>query len=524
MLQRRHALLALALVLSTVALTGFVQLDQRRRDGQRLFQDVFGLVATRFVDSLDASAVYEKAAEGLLAQLEDPYAELYSPEELDEFTATHQGHYGGLGMLVEMRDGVPTVARVYPNTPAEGAGMHVGDRVRAVDGELVAGWPLERVTGRMKGPAGTDVALRFERPGLTGDLTSAITRAVIQIPTVPYAMVLEGGIGYLPLLQFGETAAQEVAASVQKLTAQGATSIMLDLRGNGGGLLDQAVEVAGVFLPGGTGIVEQKERAGSQTFSTHAQPVASEIPLVVLVDQGSASASEIVAGALQDHDRAVVLGQMTFGKGIVQTAFRVNGGYVLKMTTGEWFTPLGRNIHRKREVVDGRLVDAADAAPDTALADRPTYRSDAGRTIYGGGGITPDLRVAQDTLSSAEQEFLQAVLKKSNDYYAAFADLAFELKDQVQPGFAVTQAMRDEFFRRLETRAVPVTRAQFDGARDYVDFTLGERIARLAFGDAEAKKWALKLDTQLMRALELLRDKQTQGELFAAVPAVKRAS
>jgi carboxyl-terminal processing protease len=299
---------------------------------------------------------------------------------------------------------------------------------------------------------------------------------------------------------------------------------MLDLRGNGGGLLDQAVEVAGVFLPSGTGIVEQKERAGSQAFRTDAQPVALEIPLVVLVDQGSASASEIVAGALQDHDRALVLGQMTFGKGIVQTAFRVNGGYVLKMTTGEWFTPLGRSIHRKRQVVDGRLVDAPDEAPDTALADRPTYRSDAGRTIYGGGGITPDVRVAQDTLTTGEQAYLQAVLKKSNDYYAAFADLAFELKDQVEPGFTVTPAMRDEFYRRLETRSVPVTRAQFDAARNYIDFTLGERIARLAFGDAEAKKWALKLDTQLMNALGLVRDKRTQGELFAAAPALKRAS
>jgi carboxyl-terminal processing protease len=522
--RRRHASLALALLMATAALTGFVQLDARRQEGQRLFQDVLGLVATRFVDSLDVANVYEKAAEGLLTQLNDPYAELYSPEELNDFTAAHQGHYGGLGMLVELRDGVPTVARVYPNTPAEGAGMHVGDRVIGVDGEAVTGWPLDKVTGRMKGPADTKVTLRFERPGVTGDVTSTITRAIIQIPTVPYAVVLDGGIGYLPLLQFGETAAQEVAASVRKLKAEGATSILLDLRGNGGGLLDQAVEVAGVFLPPGTRVVEQKERAGSQSFTTADAPVAGAIPLVVLVDQGSASASEIVAGALQDHDRAVVLGQTTFGKGIVQTAFRVNGGYVLKMTTGEWFTPLGRNIHRAREVVEGRLVDAGEQAPDTALADRPAYHSDAGRTIYGGGGITPDVRIAQDTLSSAEQEYLQAVLKKSNDYYAVFADLAFELKDTVQPDFTVTPEWRDEFFRRLENREVPVTRAQFDAARGYIDFTLGERVARLAFGDAQAKQWALRLDAQLMQALELARGKRTQTDLFAAVPATKRAS
>jgi carboxyl-terminal processing protease len=522
--RRRHAPIAIALLLATAALTGFVQLDARRQAGQQLFQDVLGLVATRFVDSLDVSSVYEKAAEGLLTQLNDPYAELYSPAELDEFTATHQGHYGGLGMLVEQRDGVPTIARVYPNTPAEAAGMHVGDKVLAVDGDVVAGWPLEKVTGRMKGPANTSVELRFERPGLTNDIEVAITRAIIQIPTVPYAMVLDDGVGYLPLLQFGETAAEEVAASVEKLKAEGASSILLDLRGNGGGLLDQAVEVAGVFLPRGTGIVDQKERAGSQTFRTAAAAVAGDIPLVVLVDQGSASASEIVAGALQDHDRAVVLGQTTFGKGIVQTAFRVDGGYVLKMTTGEWFTPLGRNIHRKREIVEGRLVDAAEEAPDTALADRPTYRSDAGRTIYGGGGIIPDMRISQDTLSTAEQQYLQAVLKKSNDYYAAFADYAFELKDTVQPDFVVTQAWRDEFFSRLEKRGVPVTRAQYDAAHDYVDFTLGERVARLAFGDAQAKRWALKLDTQLMRALDLAAGKATQQELFAAATSGKRSS
>ncbi|MGH7505838.1 MAG: S41 family peptidase, partial [Longimicrobiales bacterium] len=420
------------------------------------------------------------------------------------FTATHQGHYGGLGMLVELRDEMPTVARVFPNTPAERAGMQVGDRVVAVDGDVVAGWPLEKVTGRMKGPAETDVALTYRRPGLVTDIDVSITRAIIQIPTVPYTMVLDNGVGYLPLLQFGETAGEEVAEAVAQLEQQGATSIVLDLRGNGGGLMDQAVEVAGVFLPTGSLIVSQQERAGSQEFRSSRQPTAAEIPLAVLVDDGSASASEIVAGALQDHDRAVVIGETTFGKGIVQTAFRVDGGYVLKLTTGEWLTPLGRNIHRKREVVAGRLVDAEGEAPDTALADRPVYHSDAGRTIFGGGGITPDLPIAQDTLNANEQAFLQTVLQKSNDYYAAFADLAFELKSQVQPGFVVQQAWRDEFFRRLQARDVPVTREAFDAARGYIDFTLGERIARLAFGDAEAKAWALQQDAQLVHALELL--------------------
>ena len=519
---RRTALLVL--MLATAALTGFVTLDARSQAGQRLFQDVFSIVSTRFVDSLDVSSVYEKAAEGLIAELEDPYAELYSPDELDDFTAAHQGHYGGLGMLVELRDGVPTVARVYPNTPAEHAGMQVGDRVVAVDGDAVSGWPLEKVTGRMKGPAGTDVELTYRRPGLVDSVAVAITRAVIQIPTVPYTLVLENGVGYLPLLQFGETAAEEVAKAVAQLEAEGATSVVLDLRGNGGGLMDQAVEVAGVFLPRGSTIVEQQERAGKQAFRSSRQPTAADIPLAVLVDRGSASASEIVAGALQDHDRAVVIGETTFGKGIVQTAFRVDGGYVLKLTTGEWLTPLGRFIHRQREVVQGRLVDANGESPDTSLADRPVYHSDAGRVIYGGGGITPDVRIAQDTLNADEQAFLQTVLQQSNDYYAAFADLAFELKAEARPGFTVQPEWRDELFSRLQARGVEVTRESYDAASGYIDFTLGERIARLAFGDAGAKEWAMQHDAQLGQALLLMDGKRTQRELFAAVPPLDRRS
>lgn len=512
-----HRLRTAAFVLAlagTFMLGGFILPERTAHTGPRLFQEVFTLVSNRYVDSLDTAVLYEKAARGLLAELDDPYAALYSPEELERFTIQHEGKYAGVGMLVEERDGAAMVRRVYPDTPAERAGLMPGDHILSLDGESVAGWPLDQVANGLKGEPGTTVEVRIRRPGIEETFEVTMTRAVIHIPAVPYTMLVDG-IGYVPLLQFNETSAEETAVAVAELLDRGATGIVLDLRGNGGGIVDQAIDIAGIFLPRGTPVAEQRERGLERIYVTHTTPVAPDVPLVVLVDQETASASEIVAGALQDHDRAVVVGQRTFGKGLVQSAYRLADGYILKMTTGKWYTPIGRSIHRDREMVDGHLVATAEA--DTA--DRPIFRSAAGRAIYGGGGIFPDLDVQPDTLDAAEQELVRAFAPQSPIVYGTLFDYAVELKSRVTPDFQVQPAWREEFYRRLVGRGVDLDRAVYDAGSSFVDRLLEDRVARLAFGDAEAKRRGLRDDAPLRKAIELLRTGRDQDEIFARAAA-----
>lgn len=517
-MQRLRALGLFAAFVGTFVLGGFILAGDGERASPRLFQEVFTLVSSRYVDSLEVSSVYEKAARGLLTELDDPYAALYSPEEMEEFTVAHEGHYAGVGMLVEDQRGVARVSRVFPDTPAERAGAREGDGIVEVDGESTRGWPLERVTARLKGEEGTVVAVRFSRLG-AGAVDVEMTRAVIRIPAVPFATVLDNDIGYVPLLQFNETASTEVEASVRRLLDEGVRSLILDLRGNGGGLVNHAIEIAGLFLPKGTPVAVQWERAGGeQTYTSPRPPLAPELPLVVLVDEASASASEIVAGALQDHDRAVVLGAATFGKGLVQSAFQLDGDYILKLTTGRWHTPAGRIIHRDRSLVDGRLLEEEAPEPrDTSVADRPVIHSSGGRALYGGGGIVPDVFVFPDTLDEAEKTFVRAVLSNSRDFYLTVYDYAFELKDEVSVDFEVSQAWRDELYRRLLEQDVELERETYDAAQAYIDRNLGDRIARFAFGDEVALRRSLGHDAQLRRALDLLHDGLSQSELLTRV-------
>jgi carboxyl-terminal processing protease len=335
---------------------------------------------------------------------------------------------------------------------------------------------------------------------------------------------VEDDVGYIPLLQFNETAGDEVAASVRQLLDQGARGLVLDLRGNGGGIVDQAVDIASLFLPEGADIARQWERASDdRVYTNTTAPIAADVPLVVLVDGSSASASEIVAGALQDHDRAVILGTTSFGKGLVQTAYRVNGGYVLKITTGKWYTPVGRSIHRERTLVNGRLVEVTDSAHfATGREERPTYHSDAGRVVYGGGGIMPDLVVQGDTLTTPEQELVAAILPFSPQFSTTVFDYAATLKDQVGDEFVIRQQWRDELFRRLQDKDVDIDRATYDAGASYIDRLLLDRVGRLAFGDGYVKMRDAENDTQLMQAVDVIHQGGTrQQELFGYVEQVK---
>jgi len=359
-----------AILLVSLASSAFFIEHRSTRDSARLFDQVLSLVSDRFVDTVPSADLYEKAARGLVREINDPYAALYSPKQLTEFTASTGGRYAGLGMLVEDQQGVTVVSRVYPHTPAEAGGVRDGDHIVAVESQAVHGWKLPQVTDALKGNPGTQVNVTFARPGVAAPIALKLTRAVIHIPAVPYTILLDGKIGYLPLLQFNETSGDEFTHAVETLTHEGARGIVIDLRGNGGGIVDQAIDISNLFLKEGAEIATVRARSGEvQRYTARETPVAPALPLVVLTDGYTASASEIVAGALQDHDRALVVGTTSFGKGLVQSLFTLDGGWALKLTTAKWYTPSGRSIQKERKVVDGKLVEEPESFQDCLRAD-----------------------------------------------------------------------------------------------------------------------------------------------------------
>ena len=519
MLKRRKLLLA-GLVAAPLLAGGFVVQDRDAADGARLLDQVLTIVSNRFVDSVAAAQLYEKAARGLVHELNDPYSVLLSPKELATFNAQTGGKYGGVGMEIGEVQGFVTVQRVFPHTPAEQAGVIEGDRIIQVDTANTRGWSTAQVSDVLKGRPGTKVAVKFLRAGVTEPIPVTFTRADVRIPAVSYAIMLDGKIGYIPLQQFNETATEELESAVKRLTGEGAKGIIFDLRGNGGGYLDQAGTVANLFLRRGLEVSSVRGRAGFQEVLTATDdPVAPEIPLVVLTDGRTASASEIVAGALQDHDRAVIVGTTSFGKGLVQTVYPLEGGYALKMTTAKWYTPSGRSIQKERKLLpDGSFVEVLPDSmeTDSVRKSRPKFKSDAGRIVYGGGAVTPDVIVQPDTLTTDEQKLLNALAPKAQIVRSTLINYAVEQKTKVQPSFTISKAQRDEFYNRLVAQGVKVDKAQFDAGASEIDRLLESSIARIAFGDSTAKRRDIDDDAQLRKSLEMMRRTSTQRDLFAA--------
>jgi len=527
MLNRRKFLL-FGIVAAPLLAGGFVAQDRSTADGARLLDQVLTIVQGRFVDSVDAAALYEKAARGLVHELNDPYSVLLSPKELATFNAQTGGKYGGVGMEIGEVQGFVTVQRVFPHTPAEQAGVIEGDRIVQVDTANTRGWTTAQVSDVLKGRPGTKVSVKFLRTGVAEPIPVTFTRANVRIPAVPYAIMVEGNIGYIPLQQFNETATEELETAVKRLSAEGAKGLVIDLRGNGGGYLEQSATVANLFLKKGMEISSVRGRAGFQeTLYATDNPIAPSIPLVILTDGRSASASEIVAGALQDHDRAVIVGTTSFGKGLVQTVYPLDGGYALKMTTAKWYTPSGRSIQKERKLLpDGSFVEVLPDSleTDSMRKSRPKFRSDAGRIVYGGGAVTPDVIVNPDTLTTEEQKLLTALAPKAQIVRSTLIDYAVEQKGKVQPNFTVSKAIRDEFYNRLVAKGVKVDKAQFEAGATEIDRLLGSSIARIAFGDSTAKRRDIRDDAQLRHSIEMMKRGQTQRDLFALAQRQTTAS
>jgi carboxyl-terminal processing protease len=499
----------------------------------RLFDDVLGHVSTYYVDSIGETDLYQKATHGMLEQLKDPYSVLLTGDDYRSLTEQTSGNYAGLGIQIDVRDGWITVVAPLPETPAERAGIETGDQIIEVDGKSTEGWKNDQAVKALRGDAGSKVAITIRRAGIPDPIKYRLTRAQIHMRSVPSGTLFDGGVGYISLNPVSETSAEELRQEISAMKGKGMKSLIMDLRGNPGGLLDQGVKVADLFLDAKQEIVSTRGRARGSTkeFYDEARQAWPHLPIVVLVNDGTASAAEIIAGALQDHDRAVVVGAPTFGKGLVQTLFPLGEGVALKLTTARWFTPSGRTIQRIAKDEEDQATQAAMAvvadtvlgAPDkestdSALKERPIFHTDAGRVVRGGGGIVPDLVIRPDTLTTSEREFAKALGNGLPQYRDALTSIALEAKKThgvKSESFKITPEMRQQVYSRLRTRDVQISPTVFNGAGMLIDEQLGYEVARYVFGrPAEFRRRAAN-DPQMQTAMGLLRKAQTPKELLS---------
>jgi len=486
-----------------------------------------------YVDSVPEADLYKKATDGLLSELKDPYSVLLVEDDFKDLTEKTSGNYAGLGIQIDVRDGWITVVAPLPESPAERAGIQTGDQIVEVDGKSTHDWKSEAAVKALRGLPGSQVKILVRRPGLADPMPYELTRAAIHVKSVQPGTMFDGGVGYISLNPVSETSAIELQREIAAMKKKGMKSMLLDLRNNPGGLLDQGVKVADLFLDPGQEIVSTRGRsrgATRQFFDSDAQLDAA-LPIVVMVSEGTASAAEIIAGALQDHDRALVVGTPSFGKGLVQTLYPLGESTALKLTTARWFTPSGRTIQRiatdEMDQVRQAMADVdprmqRDSVSDSALKARPIFKTDAGRTVRGGGGIVPDVVVRPDTFTTPEREFVKAVGEKAAAYRDALTGYALELRQQkaiANEKFTVTPAMRKAFYDRLIKKGVAVTPATFEAASSFIDQQLGYEISRYSFGRQAESRRRWQDDPQMQEALRLLRRASTPKELLTLASA-----
>ncbi len=457
--------------------------------------NMFRDVSLFYVDSVDADRLLENAAAGMVSEL-DPYTELIPEKEMADFEIQATGKYAGIGAIIRKSGDYVMIAQPYKNFPADKAGLVIGDVIVAINGESIKGYDATKVSNMLKGTPGTSVKLTVEKL-LTGEQEEVeIKRERIVISGVPYYGVIDGNVGYILHNDFSEDCSQDVLAAFEALKKQGITSLIIDLRGNGGGILQEAVKILSMFVPKGTTVVSMKGRSedSNETFVTTTDPVDTEIPIAVLVNSMTASAAEIVSGSLQDLDRAVLVGQRTFGKGLVQVTRPLGYNAYLKVTTAKYYIPSGRCIqsvdyaHRNEDGSVGMV-------PDSLIKE---YKTVAGRKVYDGGGIMPDVRLDPNytsifTMSLYAKGYIEDF---ANDYYKRHRE-----------GIDVdTFTLSDEEYGRFEAFMA-------DKEVEY-DSETQEALKELR-RKAEREKYADRISEELDRIAEKLKeDKEADLESF----------
>ena len=494
---------------------------------ERDLSEALTVIQENYIDGnkLDYNVVFKSSINGMLHSL-DPHSNFFDREEFDEFRTDQRSQYFGIGAsVIDLRTNgeVNTYIRAtFPNSPAGRAGLLYGDRILEINGESMRGQPYHEVSKRLRGPLGTSVKVTIEHAANARTETVEITRDAVAQPSIPEAYMIKPGVGYIALTGgFNFTTGDEFRAALERLRGKGMELLILDLRGNGGGLVKQAISVARSFLQRGQLILTQKGRIrGSSDSIVSDNDMPDNTPLVVLVNRGTASASEIVAGALQDHDRALIVGETSFGKGLVQIPFPMEYGTAVMLTIAKYYTPSGRLIQRDYSnggfydyyTRGGSLRTERTSAPVNPAG--PESRTDTGRVVYGGGGIAPDEVIAPRTVSPAQQRLNDPLFAftlelargrvKGFESYKVERSIEFG-HDLKETEFPVTEALY-KAFKDFATGqpSFKVTGAQLDRERAFIEARIRHELVTAAYGTITGYQVFNADDPQISRGIELL--------------------
>ena len=491
------------------------------------FEEALRVIERHYVDGskLDYNSAFKSSILGMLRSL-DPHSNYYDHDEYEELKTDQRSEYFGIGASIQSYffgdDGDTFVTATFQNSPAARAGLRFGDRIVAVDGVKMTGKASLEVRDKIRGPRGSVVKVTIERAADNRLQTVEIKRDVVPQPSIPDAYMIKPGVGYIDMTRgFNYSTTEELQDALNQLHARGMNSLVLDLRNNPGGFLDQAIHVAEVFLPNGQLILTQKGRNGlrDNTYRS-ANNAADPVPLVILINQFTASASEIVAGAMQDHDRALIVGETSFGKGLVQSIIPLDYGAGLTLTSAKYYTPSGRLI--QRDYADSGLYDyythgGSRRSDDSAIAKivGPEKKTDSGRPVYGGGGIAPDESVGPRTVTVAQRRLLGAIFAFARELvngrvpapatYRVRGAINFE--HELKPNdFVVTDSIVGAFKDFLTTDAAFTNLAPLvDRNRAFVELQVRFNMVQAAYGRVMAERVFLATDDkQLARAVAAL--------------------
>ncbi len=493
-------------------------------------------LSVSYVDPVDPDVLMAGAAEGMVRDL-DPYTEFIPESEMSDFEVLTTGKYGGVGSIIRQKEDYVRIAQPYENSPADRAGLKIGDLILAIDGESAAGFTTEEVSKRLKGEPGSKVKVTVRH--LDGsEETATLRRERIAIPGVPYAGWIGDGIGYIHHSDFTEGCYEEMQAAIAKLRSEGELKgLVLDYRSNGGGIMQEAIKILGLFVPKGTEVVSTKGRTedSKQTYRTASEPILPDLPLAVLINGNSASAAEITAGSLQDLDRAVLIGQRSFGKGLVQSPKSLGYNTMLKLTTAKYYIPSGRCI----QAIDysHSQQKSIHTVPDSLISE---FTTRAGRKVYDGGGIMPDIRTEPEYISRfAATLYALGFIEDFGDDYtrrhpeapadlnrfsiteADYADFADFMKDKQVPYESDTRralkslreaAANDRFgdvaeqLERMESELKDDTQTNLETYREQIIESINRDIVQRHGYTAGVIAHSLTNDKEIARAVEVLRD------------------
>jgi carboxyl-terminal processing protease len=479
--------------------------ESQLRDNLKTFTNVYALVEQNYAEPITGDradeAIYDGAIPGMLETL-DPHSHFYDPKAYAKLREDQRGHYYGVGMVIQQQRDEQAHDKVYVITPYEDtpsfrAGIHPGDVIAAVDGKSTDGWTSDQVAKALKGPKGTHVQVTTIRYGQPKPLVFDLVRDEIPHPSVDLKYEIRPGVAYIHLTQFQETTGQEMEDAVDSFG--NLKGLVLDLRGNPGGLLSQAVDVCDHLLSKGQTIVSQRGRAyPDQNYTATHGNGGKGFPIVVLVNRDTASAAEIVSGALQDHDRALIVGETTFGKGLVQTVYNLSENSGLALTTYHYYTPSGRLIQRNYAGLS--LYDYynhAGAMPADS-SNREVKLTDSGRTVYGGGGITPDEKIESPEANQFQKELM------FHNVFFRFAPVYVSEHSTIDKNFQVDDAVIADFKRFLTSQGVEYNDTEMNGVTDWLKARIRQDIVTIDFGQLQGLRVLADWDPMIQKAVSYL--------------------